>query len=230
MGKLTRTNSESILGAKAKRPTTDYSRGIAITSSFHPNEYTHIEPVRYGKGSNAMGLLQTALTDGGKRYPRVFSWLAELARHPARTLSWLSVRRWSEKTIILLVMQTLDNSISVSGKRSLTGRYRLTSAQGHGEPNPTWIPEGNEAARRVADKIDGIAAGTIGEIANIAMTAHFIGGCAIGDSPETGVINPWHRPYGHPGLHVVDGSAISANLGVNPSLTITAQAEHAMAF
>lgn len=159
MGKLTRTNSESILGAKAKRPTTDYSRGIAITSSFHPNEYTHIEPVRYGKGSNAMGLLQTALTDGGKRYPRVFSWLAELARHPARTLSWLSVRRWSEKTIILLVMQTLDNSISVSGKRSLTGRYRLTSAQGHGEPNPTWIPEGNEAARRVADKIDGIAAG-----------------------------------------------------------------------
>ncbi len=177
-----------------------------------------------------MGLLQTALTDGGKSYPRFFSWLAELAKHPVRTVSWLSVRRWSEKTIILLVMQTLDNSISVSGKRSLTGRYRLTSAQGHGEPNPTRIPEGNEATRRVAEKIDGVAAGTIGEIANIPMTAHFIGGCAIGDSPESGVVDPWQRLYGYPGLHVADGSAISANLGVNPSLTITAQAERAMAF
>lgn len=230
LGMLTRTNSESILGAKAKRPVTDYSQGIAITSSFHPDEHTHIEPVRYGKGSNAMGFLQAALTDGGKRYPRFLSWLGELVKHPMHTLSWLSVRRWSEKTIILLVMQTLDNSIRVSGRRSWTGRYRLTSGPGHGEPNPTWIPEGNEAARRVADKIDGIAAGSVGEIANIPMTAHFIGGCAIGDSPDTGVIDAWHRLYGNPGLHVVDGSTISANLGVNPSLTITAQAERAMAF
>ncbi|MDT7680180.1 MAG: cholesterol oxidase, partial [Pseudonocardiales bacterium] len=134
------------------------------------------------------------------------------------------------KTIILLVMQTLDNSITVSGRRTRLGHYRLTSAQGHGEPNPTWIPAGNEAARRVAEKIDGIPGGTIGEIANIPMTAHFIGGCAIGDSPEHGAIDAWHRLYGHPGLHVVDGSAISANLGVNPSLTITAQAERAMSF
>ena len=114
-------------------------------------------------------------------------------------------------------------------KRGLFG-HKLSSKQGHGEPNPTWIPAGNDAARRVAKKIDGIPGGTIGEIANIPMTAHFIGGCAIGDSPETGAIDPWHRLYGHPGLHVVDGSAISANLGVNPSLTITAQAERAMAF
>jgi cholesterol oxidase len=230
LGWLTRTNSESILGAKAKRADTDYSRGVAITSSFHPDEHTHIEPVRYGKGSNAMGLLQTALTDGDKPYPRFLTWLLEMARSPLDTVRGLSVRRWSERTIILLVMQTLDNSITVSGRTTWFGRYRLTSRQGHGQPNPTWIPAGNEAARRVAAKIDGTPGGTLGEIANIPMTAHFIGGCAIGDSAEHGVIDPWHRVYGHPGLHVVDGSAISANLGVNPSLTITAQAERAIAF
>ena len=176
-----------------------------------------------------MGLLQTAMTDGGKRRPRWVSWLFQMITHP-RNLTWLSVRRWSEKTIILLVMQTLDNSITVSGRRTRTGRFKLTSGQGHGAPNPTWIPAGNEATRRVAKKIDGIPGGTVGEIANIPMTAHFIGGCAIGDSPDTGVIDPWHRLYGHPGLHIADGSTISANLGVNPSLTITAQAERAMAF
>ncbi|GAA5174394.1 GMC family oxidoreductase [Pseudonocardia eucalypti] len=227
LGLLTRTNSEAILGAKARRTDVDYTDGVAITSSFHPDEHTHIEPVRYGKGSNLMGLLATALTDGGKPYPRVLSWLAQLIRHP-RQLSWFSVRRWSERSIILLVMQTLDNSITVSGRRRL-GRFGLVSGRGHGEPNPTWIPAGNEAARRVAEKIDGIAGGSLGEIANIPMTAHFIGGCAIGDSAETGVLDPYHRVYGHPGLHVADGSAISANLGVNPSLTITAQAERAMA-
>lgn len=230
LGMLTRTNSESILGAASRRRDVDYTRGVAITSSFHPDDHTHIEPVRYGKGSNAMGLLQTVLTDGDEDRPRWRSWLAQIRRDPVGYLRMLSVRRWSERTIILLVMQTLDNSIIVSGGRGRTGRFRLTSTQGHGEPNPTWIPAGNDATRRVAAKIDGVAGGTLGEIANIPMTAHFIGGCAIGGSPESGVIDPWHRLYGHEGLHVVDGSAISANLGVNPSLTITAQAERAMSF
>jgi cholesterol oxidase len=227
LGVLTRTNSEAILCAKTKRSGVDYTDGVAITSSFHPDDHTHIEPVRYGKGSNLMGLLITALTDGDKPYPRFLSWLGQLIRHP-RQLSWFSVRRWSEKSIILLVMQTLDNSITVSGGRRF-GRFGLVSTKGHGESNPTWIPAGNDATRRVAEKIDGIAGGSIGEIANIPMTAHFIGGCAIGDGPESGVIDPYQRVYGHPGLHVADGSAISANLGVNPSLTITAQTERAMA-
>ena len=229
LGLLTRTNSESILGAKSRSTKGDYTRGVAITSSFHPDEHTHIEPVRYGKGSNGMALLQTALTDGGKKHPRALTWLGELARHP-RQFTWFSPRRWSEKTIILLVMQTLDNSITVSGKKTRLGGYKLTSKQGHGAPNPTWIPAGNEATRRIAKKINGVPGGTLGEIANIPMTAHFIGGCAIGDSAETGVIDPWQRLYGYEGLHVADGSTISANLGVNPSLTITAQAERAMSF
>lgn len=228
LGTLTRTNSEAILSAKSRHPQASHTEAIAITSSFHPDPYTHIEPVRYGKGSNAMGLLQTALTDGSQPVPRWLTWLLTVIRRP-RNLSFLSVRRWSEKTIILLVMQTLDNSIRITGKKGRFGRYKLTSSQGHGTPNPTWIPTGNETARRVATKIDGIPGGTWADLLNMPMTAHFIGGCAIGPSPETGVIDPYQRVYGHPGLHVTDGSAISANLGVNPSLTITAQAERAMA-
>ena len=103
----------------------------------------------------------------------------------------------------------------------------MVSKQGHGEPNPTWIPVGNEVTRRLAQKIDGVAGGTWGELFNIPLTAHFLGGAAIGDSPEHGVIDPYHRVYNYPTLSVVDGAAISANLGVNPSLSITAQAERA---
>jgi cholesterol oxidase len=114
-------------------------------------------------------------------------------------------------------------------KKTRFGRSKLTSIQGAGEPNPTWIPVANKAARQLAENMDGVAGGTYGDLFNIPMTAHFIGGCAIGDSPATGVIDPYHRLYGHPGVHVVDGSSLSANLGVNPSLSITAQAERAMA-
>jgi cholesterol oxidase len=228
LGVLTRTNSESIVGAIARRRDVDYSRGVAITSSFHPDPHTHVQPVRYGRGSNAMGLLGTVLTDGGGRWPRWVTWLATVAKNPLALVRKYNLRHWSERTIIALVMQSLDNSITVSLRRGLLGR-RLTSRQGYGEPNPTWIPVANEVVRRVAAKIDGEPGGTIGEIANIPMTAHIIGGCVIGDSPERGVIDPYHRVYGHPGLHIVDGSAISANLGVNPSLTIVAQAERAMA-
>jgi cholesterol oxidase len=226
LGVLARTNSESILGASTPRVTTDYTQGVAITSSFHPDPHTHIEPVRYGKGSNFMGLLQGPLTDGGGRTPRLLKVLAQYVRHPGYLrMFWL--RRWSERTIIALVMQSLDNSLTVYSKRGVFGR-RLTTRQGHGAPNPTWIPAGNDATRRLARRIGGMAGGGVTEAVNIPITAHFIGGCAIGDSPRTGVIDAYHRVYGHPGLHVVDGSAVSANLGVNPSLTITAQAERAM--
>ncbi|MGK2948543.1 MAG: FAD-dependent oxidoreductase [Acidimicrobiales bacterium] len=226
LGQLTRTNSEAILGARAFRRDVDFSRGVAITSSFHPDDHTHVEPVRYGKGSNMMGLLTTALADGGGR-SRPLTWAKEVLRHPVMMLKNLSMRRWSEQTIIALVMQTRDNSITCSTKRGLFGRRKLTSAQGHGEPNPTWIPAGHEAVRRIAARIQGFAGGGWNDVFNIPMTAHFLGGTPIGDSPDTGVIDPYHRVYGHPGLHVVDGAAVSANLGVNPSLTITAQAERA---
>jgi cholesterol oxidase len=230
LGELTRTNSESLVGATSRRRDVDFTRGVAITSSFRPAPETHIEPVRYGAGSNLMGLLGTVLTDGGGRYPRWLAWLREETRHPVRGLRFLSVRRWSERTIIGLVMQSVDNSLVVSGRRSRLGRWRLTSRQGHGAPNPTWIPEANEAVRRLADVIDGDPGGTYADLLGSPMTAHFIGGAPIGRDAGHGVLDGWHRVYGHPGLHVVDGAAISANLGANPSLTIAAQAERAMAF
>lgn len=229
LGELTRTNSESIVGAGKYKvdPAMGLTKGVAITSSFHPTSDTHIEPVRYGKGSNAMGLLQTLMTDGDGPTPRWVKLLGIIAKNPAQMLRMLSVRNWSERTIIALVMQNLDNSITTYTKRGVLGRRKVTSRQGHGEPNPTWIPVGNEATRRIADKIDGVAGGTWGEVFNIPLTAHFLGGCTIGADADHGVIDPYHRVYGYPTLSVVDGAAVSANLGVNPSLTISAQAERA---
>lgn len=228
LGHLTRTNSESILGAIAPDLSIDYTEGVAITSSWHPDEHTHIEPVRYGRGSNAMSLLQTVLTDGDGPRPRWQTWLRELWHQRGNVRDLYDLRHWSERVVIALVMQSLDNSITTFPQRTPLG-WRLSSKQGHGAPNPTWIPAANEAVRRMADTMGGLAGGTIGEPFNRPLTAHFIGGCTIGDSPETGVVDPYQRIYGYPGLHIVDGSTISANLGVNPSLTITAQAERAMA-
>ncbi|MBW4716040.1 GMC family oxidoreductase [Saccharothrix obliqua] len=230
LGELTRTNSESIIGAG--RTTVDedrdFSRGVAITSSIHPDDRTHIEPVRYGKGSNAMGLLQTLATDGGRSTPRLVQFLRQAVRHPVRFARVLSVRRWSERTVILLVMQSLDNSITTYRRRGPFG-WRLTSRQGHGEPNPSFIPAGHRANLLAAEHIGGVAGGTWGELFDIPLTAHLIGGCPIGSDAGSGVIDPYHRVFGYPNLSVVDGSAISANLGVNPSLTIAAQAERAFA-
>jgi len=226
LGELTRTNSEAIVGASRHTvdPLRDFSRGVAITSSLHPDEHTHIEPVRYGRGSNAMGLLQTLATDGASDTPRWRQLLGAVARHPVTTARLLSVRRWSERTVILLVMQTLDNSLTTYRRRG-----RLTSRPGHGEPNPTFIPAGFQAGRLTAQYIGGTAGSTWGELFEIPMSAHFLGGCPMGATAADGVLDAYHRVHGYPGLSVVDGSALSANLGVNPALTITALAERAFA-
>jgi cholesterol oxidase len=228
LGLLARTNSEAVLAARSLRTDTDFTRGVAITSSIHPDSVTHVEPVRYGKGSNFMGLLTTVLVDAQSGKRRWALGLRELAKQWRDLPKLHNPRRWSERMIGLLVMQNLDNSVTTYTKRGLFGRT-MTTKQGTGAPSPEWIPAGHEVTRRVAEKIGGLAQGSWTDMANIPITGHFIGGCAIGDSPETGVVDPYQRLHGYPGLHVVDGSAISANLGVNPSLTITAQAERAMA-
>lgn len=233
LGTLTRTNSESIVGAQSRTvsPHLDLTRGVSITSSIHPTPDTHIEPVRYGKGSNAMGLLQTLMTDGsgpqGTDVPRWRQFLSQSRARPALLLNTLIPRRWSERTLIALVMQHLDNSITTFTRRGPGGIRIMSSRQGHGEPTPTWIPAGNEVTRRMAEKIGGTAVGSCGELFNIPLTGHFLGGAAIGDSADTGVVDPYHRVYNYPTLFVTDGAAISANLGVNPSLSIAAQAERA---
>ncbi|WP_370420841.1 GMC oxidoreductase [Streptomyces sp. QH1-20] len=239
LGHLTRTNSEALVGAMTDNrryrkahgvPEVDFTRGVAITSSVHPNADTHIEPVRYGKGSNAMGFLSVSQVPVGTRAPRVVAFAANCVRHPVTALRSLSNRRWSERTIIGLVMQSLDNSLTTYRKRSGPGKGLLTARQGHGAPNPKQIPEAAEAATLIAREINGFAGSNVGELIGTPLTAHFLGGCPIGSDATQGVIDPYHRLYGHPGISVVDGAAVSANLGVNPSLTITAQAERAMSF
>jgi cholesterol oxidase len=227
LGKLSRTNSEALTGALMDSREIDFSRGAAITSSFFPDEHTHVEPVRYGKGSNFMGLLQTIMTDGYTGKERRRHWFKQFLAKPSLLARLVNVRHWSEKTVIALVMQDVDSSVTVKGKRGLFG-FRLTSSNSGDTPNATYIPAANEAVRHIANEYGGIAGGHIGDLISAPFTAHFVGGCVIGKDEGTGVIDAYHRVFNYPTLHIVDGSTITANLGVNPSLTITAQAERAM--
>lgn len=233
LGELTRTNSEELGGAALVDVPkgVDLTKGVAITSSFHVDEHTHVENVRYGKGSNAMGFFSTLLVPGDAK-SRVVTFLRQFFARPFTLLRAVVPRGWSERTIIALVMQTRDNSLDVSAKRTRRG-WKLTSKQGHGEPNPSWIPGGHAAIHAMTKRLaaltgrEAIPGGTWNELFEIPMTAHFLGGAPISDSPETGVIDAYHRVHGYPTMSIVDGTAVSANLGVNPSLTITAQAERA---
>jgi cholesterol oxidase len=173
-----------------------------------------------------MGLLQTVMTDGTNIKDRRKQWRRQVITKPSLVLKILDVRKWSERTVVALIMQNVDSAISVKGKKGLLG-FRLTSKNDSITPNATYIPAANEVARRIAENNGGIAGGHIGDLVNAPFTAHFVGGCVIGDSSSTGVIDPYHRVYNYPTLHVVDGASVTANLGVNPSLTITAQAERA---
>ena len=231
LGQHVRTNSEAILGVTSKKKDVRYDRGIAITSSIHPDATTHVEVVRYSDGSDALAPLATLLTDGGPGRRRWVRYLGNVVRHPldfARSLWPFGTAR---RGIYLLVMQTLDNSISLAMRRRWRRLWRkaLDTGAGSGEPAPTYIPLGNEVARAFAKKVDGVAKSSIMEVLfDVPTTAHILGGAVIGGSPAEGVIDADHQAFGHPGLYVVDGSAIPANLGVNPSLTITALAERAM--
>jgi cholesterol oxidase len=226
LGKLSRTNSEALTGTIMPRGGVDYSKGSAITSSFFPDEHTHVEPVRYGKGSNFMGLLQTVMTDGTNIKKRRQQWLKQIITKPSLLLKIMDVRQWSERTVVALIMQNVDSSLTVKGKRGLLG-WRLTSQNDSDTPNATYIPAANEVARRIAENKGGIAGGHVGDLVNAPFTAHFVGGCVIGATANDGVIDPYHRVWNYPTMHIVDGASVTANLGVNPSLTITAQAERA---
>ncbi len=236
LGTLTRTNSEALDGAVAVSVPegAELARGIAITTSFHVDERTHVENVRYGPGSNLMGALATVMVPGElplhRRLGRV---LGRALRSPVRQWRLGTLRRWSERGIIALVMQTADNSLTLFLRRR-AGRLVLSSRQGHGEPSPAHLPQAHRAAAAIAARMTretGVPAeprGSWPEVFGIPLTAHFLGGAVVSASPGTGVVDAYHRAWGHPGLHVVDGAAVPANPGVNPSLTITALAERAL--
>lgn len=224
LGELSRTNSESLLGVVARGKQIDFSKGSAITSSVFPDSDTHIEPVRYGRGSGFMGLLQSVIASGKKgETPNLWRLIWNTLKNLPKLPNFYNLRSWPERTLILLVMQSRDNSLTTFWKR------RLTSRQGHGEPNPAWVPLGHTVAREIAKNVDGTPGAVIGEPFGIPLTAHFLGGAVIADGPENGVVDGYLRVFNQPGLHIVDGSVLSANPGVNPSLSITAQAEWAMA-
>jgi len=238
VGRLTRTNSEALDGAVATAvpDSLHLARGVAITTSFHVDDRTHVENVRYGPGSNLMGALATVLVPGDRGLgARLGSLVSQVLRSPVRQFRLGNLRRWSERGIIALVMQTADNSLTLSLRRRF-GRWVMTSAQGHGEPNPSYLPQAHRAAAAIAARVQqegGVstaARGSWPEVFGIPLTAHFLGGAVISATSEDGVIDPYHRVWGHPGLHVVDGSAVPANPGVNPSLTITALAERALSY
>lgn len=225
LGELSRTNSEAALMA-VSRTRTDMADGVAISSSIHPEPYTHVEVCRYGPGQDAILASSAPLVDGGPY--RVLRFLLMLLRHPLTQVRIALRPGKAERTAFILVMQSLDNSLTSYLSRGLLGR-RLSTRQGRGAPNPDWIPVAHRITRMFATRMDGDPRGSLADPFNKPISAHYLGGAVIGRTPEEGVIDPYQRLFGYPGLHVIDGAAISANLGVNPSLTITAQSERAVA-
>jgi cholesterol oxidase len=231
LGELVRTNSEMILAVTVPDDyPEDLTKRVAISGSIYPDPDTHIETVSYGKAGDSMGLLYTLLVGDGTRVTRPLKLLGQIVRHPGRFIKMLWPKNWSRRTIILLVMQTLDNAIALRPKRLPSGNVLLQTEQDPEKPNPTFIPVANEAAEWLAERTGGVAQSSLTEaLFNIPTTAHILGGAVIGHGPEDGVVDARQRVFGYENLLVCDGSAVPANVGVNPSLTITALAEHAMA-
>jgi cholesterol oxidase len=230
LGHIVRTNSESIQAVTARDDSRDFTKSVAITSSIYPDPDTHIEVVTYGKGGDALSRLFTNMTGEGTRLTRPLQWIGGMLRHPLRSLRLLSPYKWSRRTVILLVMQTTDTAMRLVPKRRWLGRgVRLQTEQDPERPNPTWLPAAEKAAIWFSERMGGIPqSGTTESALNIPTTAHILGGAVIGPGPDRGVVDADNRVYGYENLLVCDGSAIPANPGVNPSLTITAVAEHAM--
>jgi cholesterol oxidase len=233
LGYLVRTNSESIMAVTApKDDTRDFTRAIAITSSIYTDADTHIEVVTYGRGGDSQSLLFNMMVQARSRGVQPLAFLMSALRHPFTLVKASAVRDWSRRTIILLVMQTLENSIRLKVKRRLPGgSVMLTTEQDPANPNPVGVPAAYDAAAWFAERMGGTAqSGTTEGVLAIPSTAHILGGAVIGGSAETGVIDSRQRVFGYENLLVCDGAAVPANIGVNPSLTITAMAERAMTF
>ena len=230
VGRRVRTNSEVLLGVSSKGKGERYCDGVAITSKLAVDDHTVIEPVRYPEGSNAMFWLSGLLTDGGSRTTRPLKYLWNCIRHPLSFIRTLMPYGWARRSIILLVMQTLDNRFDVALKRRWFWPFaQKMDARPESSTIPTYIPAGNAAARAVAEKIDGIPQNAVTEVLfNKPLSAHILGGCVIGKDADHGVVDKTCRVFGYEDMYVVDGSVVPANPGVNPSLTITALAEYAM--
>jgi cholesterol oxidase len=229
LGTYVRTNSESIQGVMV--PGKDISRGVAISSGGLTPDGTHIEIVRYGPNADAMAFLTTVHAGGGP-LPRQFYWLKEIVKHPRHFLRSLWPFGWSKTVAIVLAMQAVDNSMRLNHKRNWWWPFSKTLSSDWGDKKapPTFMPAANEVAQKLAEKMGGIPGSVLPEVAlDTTTTAHILGGCPMGKDAADGVIDTDNRVFNYKGMYVVDGSMIGANLGVNPTLTITAMAERAMA-
>jgi cholesterol oxidase len=230
LGQRARTNSEQLLSIT--RTFGEWERdpekihitpgSVAITSGVWPDAVTSIEPTIWGVGSDVFAFLMTYHQHGAQKHPTL-SWLRQLVEHPTQVLGFNDPRHWSERTVIMLCMQTTDTSIELYWHDGL-----LRSRHGSGTPPPVHIPIVEDFVDRVAKKMGGSEGALLFEVINRNASAHFIGGIPIGDGSERGAVDPYQRAFGQPGLHVMDGSVMPANPGVNPSLMITALAERAM--
>jgi len=228
LGELVRTNSEAIVTALSPDPDEDLSHGAAISSHFYVGGHTHITQNRFPPGYEFMRWYQGPLVDGSRPWRRAMRAVVAIVTRPGRSLrSWFA-KNWHRRVVPLTVMQSLDSQIAFRFRRTLLWPFkrRLVSDVAPGEEVPSYIPEANEAARKLAEQIGGTAHNTLLEsVGNASVTAHILGGCAIGSGPDEAVVDVDHQVFGYPGLFVTDAAAIPANVGVNPSLTISALAE-----
>lgn len=232
LGKLVRTNNETILAVTAPDDANDFANSVALTCSVYPDPDTHIEPVTYGRNADSQSLLFSLATVAGSRGTRPAHFALNVFRHPVKFARSLRIRHWSRRTIVLICMQTLENSISFRVRFRLPNGYPvLTTEQDRNNPNPGSIPAAHDAAEWLSRKLNGIVqTGIPDAVMSVPTTAHLLGGAVIGESASTGVVNHRHEVFGYHGLLVCDGAAMPANVGVNPSLTIAAMAERAMSF
>lgn len=230
VGRCVRTNSESILAADSPDRDTGWTEHVAITSGIRADDRTHIEMVRLNPGSDALFWLTAPLTDGGGRVPRPVRLLWNLVRHPIRSLKSLWPFNRAARTGIVLAMQATEGHLDLAMKRGWwrLGARALRSAVPPGQAPPvSYIPVANEVTRRLAARMGGEAWNTWPEVVlGAPTTAHILGGCRMGETPEEGGVDFQGRLFGYPGIYVVDASVVPVNLGVNPSLTITALAEY----
>jgi cholesterol oxidase len=223
VGELVRTNSEAVVAATSRTSGADWTTGISITRSVHPDTHTHFTNNTYGAGGNLMGLIYGPLTSGTSRRRQL---VRALVGHPLRWLGPRHLRGWSRRSVVFTVMQSVDSSLSLR-RSGVTGRLNTVISEGN--PPVSDLPIAQRVARLAAEIMGGDAQSSVLEsVMGTSTTAHILGGAVIGDSPESGVVDRYHRAFGYENLLVTDGASLPANIGVNPSLTITALAEEAM--
>lgn len=232
LGKIVRTNSEAIVAALSPDAELDLRGGSTISSHFYPDRHTHITQNRFPRGYNFMRFYFGPMVDHSRPFIRSVKTLGKIAKNPVRYLRAAFARNWHRRATVLTVMQHLDNRLSITYGRSFLKLFlgkRLKTRAVKGHEAPTNLPVANRAAMALAKVMNGYPLNNIVEsVGNLSVTAHILGGCHMGKSAEDGVIGTDHQVFGYPGLYVIDGSAISANVGVNPSLTICALAERAI--